>query len=273
MTTPPAPPRRRRHRRGSVERPVSGRLYRASFLVLGLPLLALAFSVTRPGALPGPQLPPNLDGGATQELAAELSTFFPDRTPGGPDSLRAANWVRGELAGTGLTVRVDAWRARVPGLGRTVLRNVSATVPGQSPKAIVVLAHRDDLGEGPGANDDATGTAALIELARSYAQASSPGTTGVRSAHTIIFLSTDAGAFGGIGAVRFANRHRAGIVAVIALSAIGGHEPPRLVIAGDTPRSPPGVLVETAAARVLGQSGTRVRRPSLVSQLLDLAFP
>ena len=41
---------------------------------------------------------------------------------------------------------------------------------GQSPDAIVVLAHRDDTGTGPGANDDASGTAALVELARGYAR-------------------------------------------------------------------------------------------------------
>ena len=39
---------------------------------------------------------------------------------------------------------------------------------GRSPDAIVVLAHRDDDGAGPGANDNASGTAALIQLARSY---------------------------------------------------------------------------------------------------------
>ena len=33
------------------------------------------------------------------------------------------------------------------------------------------MAHRDDTGVGPGANDNATGTAALVELARGYAQA------------------------------------------------------------------------------------------------------
>ena len=75
---------------------------------------------------------------------------------------------------------------------------------GQSSDAIVVLAHRDDTGTGPGANDDASGTAALVELARGYAQAGTPTGQRVRSAHTVVFLSTDAGSFGGLGALRFA---------------------------------------------------------------------
>ena len=45
-----------------------------------------------------------------------------------------------------------------------------AVAPGQSPDVIVVMAHRDDTGVGPGANDNASGTAALLELARTYAR-------------------------------------------------------------------------------------------------------
>ena len=49
------PPRssRRRPRRGSLERPVSGRLYRGTWLLVGIPLLAAAFSVHKPGAAAG----------------------------------------------------------------------------------------------------------------------------------------------------------------------------------------------------------------------------
>ena len=49
--------------------------------------------------------------------------------------------------------------------------NLVAEKPGLSHKTIVVLAHRDDERLGPGANDNASGTAALIELARAYAPA------------------------------------------------------------------------------------------------------
>ena len=114
----------------------------------------------------------------------------------------------------------------MPGLGRVRLRNIAAVAPGQSPDVIVVMAHRDDVGTGPGANDNASGTAALIELARSFAQ---PETSSQRlpSPQTIVFLSTDAGTYGGLGAVHFlaTSPFRKRIAAVIDLDAIGGHGP------------------------------------------------
>jgi peptidase M28-like protein len=265
--------RRRRARRGSLERPVNGRLYRGAFLVCSLPLLILAFSVTRPAALPAPLLPPNFDGAATAELATEFSARFPDRTPGGPGSLRAAQWFREQIAPYGLPVSADRWTASVPGLGRVRLQNLWAVAGGQSSEAIVVLAHRDDTGAGPGANDNASGTAALIELARGYAQAGAPASQRVRSAHTIVFLSTDGGSFGGLGALRFVQHSPFHVVATINLTAVAGSGKPRIAIAGDTPRSPAAALVETAARRVLEQTGDRARRAGILDQLVDLAFP
>jgi hypothetical protein len=267
------PARRRRARRGSLERPVNARLYRGSLLLLSLPLLILAFSITRPGALPAPQLPPNFDGVATSELATDFSTHFPDRAPGGPGSLRAGQWFRDQLAPYGLPVSSDTWEEHVPGLGRVRLRNLWAVAGGESADAIVVMAHRDDTGAGPGANDDASGTAALVELARGYAQLGTPAAQRVRSAHTIVFLSTDGGSFGGLGALRFAERSPFHVVATINLTAIAGRGPPRIVITGDTPRSPAASFVETASKRVLEQTGSPPRRTGFLAQLIDLGFP
>src|SRR2546423_4493872 len=75
-------PERRRSRPGSLERPVNARLYRGTWLLVGLPLLLLAFSVARPSALQAPDLPPAFDGQATATLAADLATRYPDRRPG-----------------------------------------------------------------------------------------------------------------------------------------------------------------------------------------------
>jgi hypothetical protein len=270
MARPPA--RRRRARRGSLERPVNGRLYRSSLLLLSLPLLILAFSVARPGSLPAPLLPPNFDGPATRQLAEDLA-LHPDRSPGSSGALGAAQWFRDRLAQYGLPVSSDTWRADVPGRGSVRLVNLWAVAPGQTDDAIVIMAHRDDTGSGPGANDDASGTAALVELARGYAEPDTPSAQRVRSTHTIVFLSTDGGSFGGLGAARFVERMPFHIVAAVNLVAIGGPGPPRIVIAGDRPRSPAAVLVETAAKRLLEQTGQRARRASFASQLVDLAFP
>jgi Peptidase family M28 len=267
------PANRRRARRGSLERPINARLYRGAFLVLSLPLLVLAFSVARPAALPAPLLPPNFDGAATEQLAVELATKYPDRAPGAPSALQAAHWFRQQLQPYGLPISTDVWHENVAGLGNVELRNMWAVAGGESSDAIVVMAHRDDTGDGPGANDNASGTAALVELARSYAQIDTPDAQRVRSAHTIVFLSTDGGAFGGLGAVRFAEHSPFHVVATINLTAIGGRGPPRIVITGDTPRSPAAGLVETAAKRVLEQTGQRAQRATFVNQLIDLGFP
>ncbi|HEY3961853.1 MAG TPA: M28 family peptidase [Gaiellaceae bacterium] len=252
---------------------MSARLYRGTFLVISLPLLILAFSVGRVGALPAPQLPPSFDGQGARELAVDLATRYPDRVPGTVGAAQAAQWFRSQITPYGLPVASDTWHQSVAGLGNVQLQNLWAVAAGDSPDAIVIVAHRDDSGSGPGANDDASGTAALIELARSYAQPDTLTGQRVRSSHTLVFLSTDGGAFGALGAARFVARMPFHVVAAIDLDAIAGHAPPRIVITGDTARSPAAVLVETAAQRVLEQTNTIPRRAGFFGQLIDLGFP
>jgi hypothetical protein len=265
--------RRSRARRGSLERPLNARLYRSTFLVLSLPLLILAFSVVRVGSLPQPQLPPAFDANGARALAVDLATRYPDRTPGSAGALQAAQWFRDQMRLYGLPVTSDRWSADIPGLGRKELQNLWAVAAGQSGDAIVLLAHRDDTGDGPGADDNASGTAALIELARGFARPDTAGAPRVRSAHTLVFLSTDGGAYGGLGAERFVERLPFHVVATVDLDAIAGPGPARVVITGDAPRSPAAALVETAAKRLLEQTGTPVRRAGLFDQLVDLGFP
>lgn len=269
------PPRssRRRPRRGSLERPVSGRLYRGTWLLVGIPLLAAAFSVHKPNPLPAPQpaLPATFDTSTAVQLATDLARLYPDRVPGTAGAAGAAQWVRDQLTPYGLSVAADRFRADVPGVGQRTLVNQVVTVPGRSPDEIAVLAHRDDDGTGPGANNNGSGIAALIQLARSYG--SSAGARAVQPQHTLVFVATDGGAFGDLGARRFAQVHPGHVVAAVVLTALAGAGQPRLVLAGDEPRlaSPP--FVETAAERVLAQSGQRPAHPAGIWQLVDLAFP
>ena len=278
MAVVPPRSRRRRPRRGSLERPVNGRLYRGTWLLVSLPLLLAAFTVARPVALPAPSLPPAFNAHAALELAQELSTDYPDRSPGSQGAAQAADWYKAQLAPYGLTTEVERFRATIPGVGTREFQNLVTIVPGQSQVEIVVAAHRDNLGAGAGANDNASGTGALIELARSYAQApiASPSAPApVRPTHTLVFLSTDGGAFGGIGADRFsaASPYRHGAFALIDLDAIAGRGPPRLQIAANTARSPADSLVQTASARITEQAGLPPVRPPAWQQLLTLAFP
>jgi hypothetical protein len=271
-------PRPERPRPGSLERPVNARLYRGTWLLVGIPLLVAAFTVTRAAPLPQPALPPNFDAPTAAALADELANLHPDRSPGSPGALGATRWVSEKLRQYGFAPERQRFSAVVPGLGRIRLENVVALAPGGSDQKIVVIAHRDATSLGPGANDNASGTAALIELARGYARLRTPGARRARdlpSANTIVFLSTDGGAFGALGADEFVRTspYARDVVAVVNLDAIAGPGPPRLEIAGDEPRSPARSLVETAAARVVEQTGRRPERPSAFRQLIDLGFP
>lgn len=269
-------PSRQRHRArpGSVDRPVNSRMYRGTWLLVGIPLLIAAFTVSRPEPLRQPDLPADFDGTAATVLAREFATQFPNRAPGSEKAPAAAAWVAERLSQYGFRTEFDRFHAKIPGHGRIQLENLLAFRQGRSNDVIAVIAHRDNSGIGPGANDNASGTAALLELARAYATSQALPRP-PQPSHTILFLSTDGGAFGGLGAARFAARspYRDRVVAAINLDAIAGGGPPHLAFAADQPRSPSAALVKTAAARIVEQTGRQPTRPTALGQLLDLAFP
>ena len=247
---------KRRPRRGSVERPVDLRLVRNLAAVVVFPLLLVVVTVVRPGPLPAPTLPPAFDGATGAALTRELAGNNASRVPGSLGAANAAQWFRDKLALYGLPVREDAWREDVPGVGRVELRNLAAVVEGTLDQAIVVVAHRDNNGLSAGANGNASGTAALVELARAFATA---GTTeSARTPlHTLVFLSTDGGAYGSLGAARFAAHSPLArrTVAVVSLDGIAGRARTRLELGGLGSHSPPPALVRTAEARIESETG------------------
>ncbi|MCL4289051.1 MAG: M28 family peptidase [Thermoleophilia bacterium] len=273
VASPPRPAanRRRRPRRGSVERPVSGRIYRAAWALVAIPLVVAAFTVGRPAPLPRPALPPSFDQAVAERLARSLAEAYPDRTPGSTGARAAAGWVEEQLTAYNLRVERQTFARTIPGLGTVTLTNLLARPlrvgPQRSAETILVLAHRDNLGLSQGLDDNASGTAALIELARNLST--------LTVSHTIVFASTDGGAWGNLGAAALADRAdvRGQTLAVVNLDSLGGNGSPRLEFAGDSPRSPTGVLLATAEASVLDQTGRAPALPGAVAQLLDLAFP
>jgi hypothetical protein len=267
---PEAP--RRRPRRGSLERPVSTRIYRAAWLVVAVPVLVAAFSVGRPDPLPPPRAQPFFDQDTALQFASEL-TAFPDRAPGTRGQLEAADWVEQELRAYGFQVERQTFSADIPGLGTEELINLVAVAPRTGPAAtqaqrpIVVLAHRDDVGTSPGADDNASGTGALLELARDLGSAA--------HSHPIVLVSTDGGAYGGIGAAHYAEslRYPDRPAALINLDAIASSGTPRIEFAGDTSRVPSPTLLATVDETVEAQAGVQPSRPGAFEQLIDLAFP
>jgi hypothetical protein len=275
-TPEPLPPagRRRRARPRETEKPINGRLVRGAALLLVGPLLVLALTIARPGPFPASRLPASFDGPTATALAEELARDYPDREPGSAGAAGAASWVQEKLGLYGLTATEDTWMEAIPGLGQVALRNLVTVVPGARPDAILVLSHRDNSGVGPGASDNASGTAALIELVRGYGRL---GTVAGRPKpqHTLVFLSSDGGAYGGYGAERFASTSplRGRIKAAVSLDALAGTARPRLEIAGFAPRSPAAALTRTADVQVAAQVGRPPARPGWLVQLVDLGVP
>jgi hypothetical protein len=252
---------------------VNGRLYRGTWLLVGLPLLVLAFSVARPPSLQPPTLPPAFEADAAAALATDLATSHPSRVAGTSQAAGAARWFVSQLQPYGYVVRRERFSATLAGRGRLHLENLIAIKPGLSRKTIVVMAHRDDLPPGAGADDNASGTGALVELARTYAPAA--GKARLQLPYSLLFLSTDAGVDGGLGAAEFVSRspERENVIAVINLDTIAGAGRPRLELTGDTPRSPSAGLVETMRAALAAETGSDPLRTSGLRQLVDLAFP
>lgn len=274
-----ASPPTRRARRGFPARPINGRIYRVLWLIVLIPATIAALSVREPSLLPTPSLPPTFDGEAAVALTRVFASTFPNRTPGTADAQAASEWVAERLAETGLRVERHVSSAELPDLGTVPIVNIVGTTrprsgSSRSSDTIVVMAHRDNLGRSPGANNNASGTGMLVELAREL------GTVSLD--HTLVFVSTDAGAFGNVGALRLArdgardpaslfSRERA--LAIVNLDSLSGPGPAHLALAGDTAAFPSPSLAASADASVILQTGTRARTPNPLAQLIDLAFP
>jgi len=265
--------RGRRLRRGTVERPLNARLVRVGFVVVVPALLALLFSISTTGTLPRSSLEPLFDGENAATIARSLSTEYPSRVPGSEGALQATRWYRETVGALGLTTEEDVWSEKLADLGSVELRNVVTVVPGRSDETIVVVAHRDNAGTGQPLGDNASGTAALVELARGFApQELGPDPLPQR---TLVLVSTDAGSYGGAGAERFASTSPLArqAIAVVVLDGLGGRGRPRIAIAGDEPVSPARALVRTAATRVEEQVGAAPSLPLIPTQLVDLGIP
>jgi hypothetical protein len=273
MAPPRAPRARQRPRPETLDRPINARTYRGTWLLAGIPLLILAFSVSSLPTLPRPPgYIPSFDTASAAETAQSLAQSFPDRRPGTSGASGAADFVQQAFEREGYRVARDPFNATIAGLGSRHLVNLVAEAPGRSQDTILLVAHRDDTGGG-GLVDNASGTAALLELARAYGPRAG---TAQAPLHTIVFLSSDGGAYGGIGAARYAKQilDKRTVIAAIDLDAIAAAKPVRVVLASDTASSPDPTLVGTVR-QALADTAPRleVTHASTLHQLLDLAFP
>lgn len=128
--------------------------------------------------------------GRLEQHVRELAGRIGERNSVHYDALeRAAAYVERELTTIGYTVNSQKW-ADAEGMS---FRNLEATLPGRDPAAgaVVVGAHYDSNRGTPGADDNATGVAALLELARMLR-----GDSPTRTIHFVAFANEEVPFFG-----------------------------------------------------------------------------
>jgi Zn-dependent M28 family amino/carboxypeptidase len=131
---------------------------------------------------------------------------------------RTADYIEAELRGYGYSTSRQTYE-----VSRLPVDNIEATLPGSSPAAgvVVVGAHYDTVGECPGANDNGTGVAALLELARRFA-----GSPTHRTTRFVAFVNEEPPFFqtSQMGSVVYANAARARgdrIMGMLSLETMG----------------------------------------------------
>ena len=142
-----------------------------------------------------------------------------ERNPGQYGSLvRAADYVKGQFTESGIPVRLEPFTNE----GKEMVNLVGELKGSTGPEEIVVIgAHYDSAPGTPGANDNASGVAALLELARQFANAKP-----VRTVRFIAFANEEPPYFQRetMGSMIYARRARERgdkIVAMVSLETIG----------------------------------------------------
>lgn len=249
------------------------RALRVAFIVP--PLLALVVLLVSVRTPVGPSaslvVVPSFDGPRAAEFARRLAQIVPDRSPGSATAGQAADDVAGALGEiSGETVRRSAFTAPGPDGRDVAMENVWVVEPGASTEAVVVIANRDDVAPGPGLDDNASGTAAVVELARDLA--------GVDRARALVVASTDGGTVGQAGNEQLLRDLRAdGLrpVAVVSLRSIGspaGTLPIRFAGTGGV-RTPDVLLRGLQETLAEQPAAGQVAPQSPILQVLDLIAP
>ena len=169
----------------------------ATVLFVGAIAWLGAFSFRPPHAGRG-QLPPTRFSGARALAVVRVLAQAP-RPIGSPQERRMREYLMGQFSGLGLKPRVQAATA-VAGNGECVagtVHNVVARLPGSaSTGAVLLVAHYDSMPATPGAADDASGVAAVVEAARTLC-------AGPPLRNDVVFLLTDGEEHGLLGARAF----------------------------------------------------------------------
>ena len=143
------------------------------FVVLGivLVLVGLWFWVTQPlSAGSQPVVTTSIDPARLERHVRILSTELSPRDESHPENLdRAADYIRAQFESAGAVVKEQPYH-----VGQNKYRNVVAAFGAETQSRVIVGAHYDTAGPFPGADDNASGVAGLIELAYSLGKQQLP---------------------------------------------------------------------------------------------------
>ena len=199
------------------------------------------------------------------------SRASPTARPAAPATLAAADWVAERLRASGADVSTQRFRA-ADANGRTVpMVNVLGVVSGKgrTRDALVFIAGRDDLPPGPGANDNGSGTGALVELARTL--------VGSVTQTSLVFASVDGTTAESAGARELA-RHPPGGLKLACGHRAARHRAPRPADRPPAARAtgtacPPRAGCARSSRRCATRTSRTVRLPSLGQQVAGLVAP
>ncbi len=168
-----------------------------SLAMLGL--LAACSSVPQPEASYDPAAL-RFSGEQAFATESEFVTSFPYRHSGQITNQLAADWLFTQFEALGLACEMQEWSIvnySVP----VALHNVACTLPGASPKQILIVAHHDQAPTTiQGADNDGSGIAILLQLAEIFASEGTPP-------YTLTFVATDAEEYGMLGTYHYVHSH------------------------------------------------------------------
>ena len=138
------------------------------------------------------------------------------RVPGTPEHARAAEYIHGEFERMGIASKLI--------VERDGSRNVVAEVGNPRMPLFVVGAHYDSVPSSPGADDNASGVAAMLEIAREYKPYKKPAHMSFeRGAHHVQFVAYDREEEGLLGSTSHCARLRgaAEVIGMLSLEMLG----------------------------------------------------
>lgn len=232
------------------------------FAPLRAAAILFAVVVAQPGSLRAAP-----DGDRLQRHVVQLAGAIGPRKTGTDADRRAVEYVKAEMEAVGLQVTLQPVDTLLERDGERAVGswNVVGRLAGDGPDTIVVAAHHDSRSALiPGANDDASGLAVLLEVAR--ATAARPR----RLSYLFVsFCGEEEGLLGSSAFVRGADLEA--MRAVVALELVGQGE----ILVGPVPRRP-AAWAQRAFLRAVRESGVSgaAARPiwTLVPGFLDLPF-